>query len=429
MLKRVPTDDKPQVSSSNNTKLHYAWIVALTGSLAIFCGLGLGRFTFGMLLPSMSASLGLDHSQGGLLGLSNMTGYLVAVIISPFVLSLLGTRITIASSLVLISATMIGMTLTTNFSLLCALYLITGIGSGGVVMPIMSVMSKWFTPSRRGIALGVVMSGPGLGIILSGFVVPKLEPVFSLLSWQTGWLIFALINIFVAIIAYKLMRNHPSEVGQHPFGRRADTSPPIASKISIKANEKPQSNKVKLLAHLGLMFAIYGATYMVYITFIVTTMIDSYKLTEASAGSLWAWFGFLSIFSGIIFGWISDKAGRHIGLASAFITLAVAYFLVGLTDSMLGLYLSIILFGLAAWSVPVIMGASAGDFFATASATNALAILTLAFSGGQALGPLTASYIAEITNSFSISYTSSGIAAILAVGLALLLRPQQANDH
>ncbi|WP_261870122.1 hypothetical protein [Psychrobacter sp. JCM 18901] len=44
-------------------KLHYAWIVAATGSVAMFCGLGLGRFAFGMLLPSMSSSLGLSYTK------------------------------------------------------------------------------------------------------------------------------------------------------------------------------------------------------------------------------------------------------------------------------------------------------------------------------------------------------------------------------
>ena len=57
--------------------LNYAWIVAATGSIAMFCGLGLGRFAFGMLLPSMSASLGLNYTQSGILGFTNLIGYLV----------------------------------------------------------------------------------------------------------------------------------------------------------------------------------------------------------------------------------------------------------------------------------------------------------------------------------------------------------------
>lgn len=168
--------------------LNYAWIVAATGSIAMFCGLGLGRFAFGMLLPSMSASLGLNYTQSGILGFTNLIGYLVAVLLSPLIIPRFGTRATATASLLLIAVSMLGMAFTTSFPLLCALYVLTGIGSGGVVLPMMSVMSHWFFPSHRGLALGLVMAGPGFGIILSGFVVPKLLPTSGLLSWQMGWL-------------------------------------------------------------------------------------------------------------------------------------------------------------------------------------------------------------------------------------------------
>lgn len=413
----IQQEDKDSTPPIRLSGLNYAWIVAATGSIAMFCGLGLGRFAFGMLLPSMSSSLGLNYTQSGILGFTNLIGYLVAVLLSPLIIPRFGTRITGTASLLLIAVSMLGMAFTTSFPLLSALYVLTGIGSGGVVLPMMSVMSHWFFPSHRGLALGLVMAGPGFGIILSGFVVPKLLPTSGLLSWQMGWLIFAVINIMVAWLTFTLIRNHPDDVNQNPFGR-VPTSP-------VKNKKKLERSNVKLLVHLGIIFAIYGATYMVYVTFIVTSMVGSYQLSEATAGGIWAWIGLLSVFSGMLFGWISDHIGRRLGLALAFFFLAIAYLLVGLTDWTLGLYLSIILFGLVVWSVPVIMAACAGDYFGAAAAASALAALTFAFSGGQALGPVAAGYLAEITGDFSISYMVSGIAAFIAIGLALLLRPQK----
>jgi hypothetical protein len=40
--------------------LHYAWTIVLLGHLNIFCALGLGRFSYAMILPSMKAGLGLS---------------------------------------------------------------------------------------------------------------------------------------------------------------------------------------------------------------------------------------------------------------------------------------------------------------------------------------------------------------------------------
>jgi len=95
---------------------------------------------------------------------------------------------------------------------------------------------------------------------------------------------------------------------------------------------------------------------------------------------------------------------------------------VGIGKDVGAVYLSIVLFGLAAWSVPVIMAASAGDFFGTTGAANALAALTFAFSGGQAAGPVIAGFLAERSGDFSASYAISSIAAALAVVMSLRLK-------
>lgn len=412
-------DNTAQKSSMRRP--HPAWTVAFAGGVAVFCGLGLGRFAFGMMLPSMSVSLGLDYGQGGLLGFANMLGYLVAVLTVPFVLRRLGTRVTATLGLTAMALSMFGMILTEDFVILCLFYLLTGLGSGAVVLPSMSVMSQWFAPSHRGLAAGIVMSGPGFGIILTGFIVPRLMPWGTLHSWQSGWLIFGMITAAVAFLTYALIRNQPHELGLTPYGRVKVGSTAQTPALTPRA-------RLRLLAHMGVIFGIYGATYMLYVTFIVTSMIDSYGMSQQDAGGLWAWFGLLSIFSGVLFGWISDQIGRRMGMALAFTVLAAAYLLVGFGGGMPSLYLSIILFGIAAWSVPVIMAASSGDFFGPAAAANALAVLMLLFSVGQGVGPVIAGFLAERSGSFTASYFGAGLAALLALGLTFLLRAPEAVD-
>jgi predicted MFS family arabinose efflux permease len=265
------------------------------------------------------------------------------------------------------------------------------------------------------------MSGPGFGIILTGFLVPQLIPIHGLLAWQTGWLIFAIFTSIVAALAFTLIKNHPLDIGHPPFG----TAPKTHNNAE---NPPPIRDRRRLLAGMGLIFGIYGGTYMLYVTFIVTSMVDNFAMTQSAAGELWAWFGLLSMFSGVLFGWISDRIGRRAGMSLAFAALATAYLLVGFGTSLQGLYASIILFGLAAWSIPVIMAASAGDFFGPESAANALAALTLVFSVGQATGPVLAGYIAERTGDFSTSYAASGGAALVAIFLSLLLKTPHASN-
>ncbi|WP_350542028.1 hypothetical protein, partial [Psychrobacter sp. CAL495-MNA-CIBAN-0180] len=86
-----------------------------------------------------------------------------------------------------------------------------------------------------------------------------------------------------AWLTFTLIRNHPDDVSQNPFGR--------APTLPIKNKKKLERSNIKLLVHLGVIFAIYGATYMVYVTFIVTSMVGLYQLSEATAGGVWAWIG------------------------------------------------------------------------------------------------------------------------------------------
>ncbi|MCZ4353559.1 YbfB/YjiJ family MFS transporter [Roseovarius aestuarii] len=408
-------------STGRTLQVHYAWTVAAICGLSVLCGLGLGRFAFGMMLPSISQDLGLTYSQSGMLGFSNLTGYLMAVPLIPILVRRIGTRVTVSLSLLVMALSMVAMAVTHSFVWLTAFYFVTGLSSGAVVLPSMSAMSKWFAPSHRGLSSGMVMAGAGFGIILSGFAVPRLVPLGTIAAWQVGWLIFGGLTVVVSIVAFVFIRDTPEDRGLRPFGR-------AAIQTGTALQPLVRSAKFKLLTHLGAVFSIYGATYMLYVTFIVTSMIDSYGMTEAQAGVLWSWFGSLSIFSGLLFGALSDRVGRRAGLAAAFGVLTLSYGLVGFEVPGIGLYLSVILFGISAWSIPVIMAASAGDYFGASGGAGALAILTLFFSAGQAVGPIVAGVLAEMLGDFSLSYTTSAVASLLAIGMVLAIRPPNVID-
>lgn len=405
-------------------QFHYAWTVAAICGLSVLCGLGFGRFAFGMMLPSISQDLGLSYSQGGVLGFSNLTGYLASVPLVPFVLAKIGTRAMVTLGLFVMALSMLGMAFTHSFILLAGFYSLTGLSSGAVVLPAMSVMAKWFAPSHRGLSSGMVMAGPGFGIILSGYAVPRLMPLGILgimPAWQVGWLIFGTLTAVVALIAFAFIRNTPAERGLRPYGRAATEAGGVPDPLA-------RSAKLKLLVHLGIIFGIYGATYMLYVTFIVTSMVDSYGMEKSQAGALWSWFGFLSIFSGLLFGALSDRIGRRAGMAVAFGVLAVSFALVGFETAQIGLYLSVILFGISAWSIPVIMAASAGDYFGASGAAGALAALMLIFSAGQAMGPIFAGVLAEMLGDFSLSYLVSACASAIAIVMVWAIRPPRVMD-
>ncbi|MBT3702378.1 MAG: MFS transporter [Alphaproteobacteria bacterium] len=397
-------------------RLHYAWVISGVAILAVFCCLGLARFAFGMMLPGMAQDLGLDYSQQGLLGTGYFVGYLLTVATLPYLAPRLGARRIVSAGLLTITLALAGFSLSSDFVVLTILYLIAGIGSGGAFVPVMSLASHWFHPSHRGRAAGIFLAGAGLGIIVSGFVVPRLEPLFGFTDWQVGWLIFSCLSLVLALLTAVLLRNNPAELGLEPYGRPG----PLASGSDGPADTRGFRS---IVLHMGAIYAIYGATYMVYATFIVTTMEQDFTFSRDHAGQVWAWIGFFSIFSGALFGFLSDHLGRRNGMIIAFGVLGLAYFLVSMNFGLAGLYISIALFGFAAWSIPTIISAAAGDYLGIQAAASGLAVITLMFAIGQSLGPVGGGIVAELTGDFTMAYGISAALCVLAITLCLWLRP------
>jgi len=402
-------------------KLHYGWIIVMVGTLVIFACLGLARFAFGMLLPSMSAGLGMSYDEMGFLGTGNFTGYLVAVAMSPFLLRRFTPRQLIASGLFLIAVCMFGIAAGDGYLMILLLYTAVGFGSGFANIPVMVLVSYWFRREKRGRAAGLIVVGSGFAIIFSGFIIPVLNQSFGQHGWRVGWLLLGLIVTLVAVAAAVLVRNDPAEIGLSPVGliKDAEYDP---------STGKGQFSPLSILTHLGGLYFIFGATYVIYGTFIVTTMVEEYAYAEASAGAFWSWVGFFSLFSGTVFGLLSDKMGRKGGLMTVFTVQTLAYLLAGSRMGAMALFGSVVLYGVAVFAIPAIMAAAVGDYLGKARAAAAFSIITFCFAIGQTVGPAIAGMIAESTGTFTGTYLASALLTAVAVVWARFLpEPQQGS--
>lgn len=388
--------------------MHYGWVIVLVGTLTIFSCLGLARFAFGMLLPSMREALSMSYDEMGFLGTANFAGYLTAVAVVPFVLRQFTPRQLISFGLLVISFCMLGISIAGSYLLILILYTVVGIGSGLANIPLMALVSYWFRREKRGQAAGLMVIGSGFAIIFSGFIVPVLNSRLGPDGWRAGWLVLALIVFLVALTAAFLLRNDPAEKGLEPVGQMQDLE---YDPSESKGNTSP----ARILTHLGLIYFVFGSTYVIYGTFVVTTMVEEYAFAEVSAGHFWSWVGFFALFSGTLFGLLSDRAGRKIGLRAVFAVQTVAYLLAGANIGTWAMFASVVLYGVAVFAIPAIMAAAVGDYLGKARAAAAFSIITFCFAIGQTLGPAVAGIVAESTGTFTSSYLASALLTAFGV--------------
>jgi MFS family permease len=401
---------------------HYGWVIVAVGTLTIVACLGLARFAFGMLLPSMREVLAMTYDEMGFLGTANFAGYLASVAVTPFLLRRITPRLLITGGLVLIAACMLGISISGGYLAVLILYTLVGIGSGIANIPLMVLVSFWFHRERRGRAAGLIVIGSGFAIIFSGFLIPALNNRFGAEGWRIGWGVLSAIVLLIAVIAAALIRNDPADKGLEPVGRagRIDYDP---------AETKGRFTTLQVLTHLGGLYFIFGATYVIYGTFIVTTMIEEYGFADTSAGHFWSWVGFFSLFSGVVFGTLSDRIGRKGGLMVVFGVQTLAYLLAGSKLGTTAIFGSVVFYGIAAFAIPAIMAAAVGDYLGKARAAAAFAIITFCFAIGQTLGPAVAGMVAESTGSFTPSYLASAALTVLAVIWAVSLPEPGVDNH
>jgi MFS family permease len=401
-----------------STPADYGWVIVATGTLTVFAALGLGRFALGMILPSMGAALRLSYAQLGWIGTANFVGYLGAVLVARSLAARLGSRVLIATALLVVGASMLLMSRAAGYAALVALYAVTGFGSGASNVPVMALVARWFEPARRGRAAGFVAIGSGFAIVASGRLIPAVNRHAGSDGWRTSWMLLGACVVTVAVIALAFLRDAPPSRASGPLGAPPPAAPPGSAL---------RSRAVRVL---GVLYAIFGFTYAIYVTFIVTMLVREKGFSEAVAGQFWSWVGLLSLLSGPVFGTISDRLGRRSGLVLVFAVQTVAYALAAADLPPVFLYVSIAAFGVAAWSIPTIMIAAVSDHVGPDRALGAFGVITFFFGIGQIAGPALAGSLAQRTGSFSSSFTLAAAlagAAVLVSGVLPRPHPQPAE--
>jgi MFS family permease len=292
------------------------------------------------------------------------------------------------------------------------------VGSGASNVPMMALVASWFSTRQRGKAAGFVVIGSGFAILLSGKLIPYLNQMGGSDGWRLSWMVLGIIVFFISIICFVVIRDTPAELGLQPVdgkkNSKLDSTPDFAE-------DNPTATK-KDIYHLGAIYFLFGYTYVIYATFIVTTLVQERGFSEAVAGNFWSWVGFLSIFSGPVFGTLSDKLGRKTGLIMVFTIQMFAYLLVALSLPVKFLYLSIGCYGIVAWSIPSIMTALVGDYVGPQKTARVFGFITFIFALGQIAGPAIAGFLAEKYGSFSSSFLMAFLFAGFAVFLSSRLK-------
>jgi predicted MFS family arabinose efflux permease len=403
--------------------LHYGWWIALSAMFSVFVSLGVGRFALSMLLPAMAADLGLGFAQIGWISTANLVGYLLGALWVRRLQPRYGERRLIFWALMAVIATMVGVSVASGFIPLLILYAGTGVGGGMAFVCTIKLVPRWFISKWRRRASGFLFAGAGLAMMLAGWAVPLINGLMGPEGWRLGWAGLAAVCLPLAVFCRIVLRNRSSDLGLRPFGTNSQPTSrgPDSRATTPVASRASRASLRFLIMRLGAIYFLFGASYVAYATFVVTTLVREHGMTEAQAGYFWIWLGFFTLLCGPVLGTLSDRLGRRTGLSLALFLQGSAYALIAYGSGEAAVFLSIALFGLSLFGVPLIIAAATADYLTPNRALGVVVAIAVVLGLGQIAGAILAALLAEYTGSFTPAYLAATALVALAIAITLTL--------
>ena len=398
--------------------LHWAWIILATCFVNLFINYSV-RLGYGVVLPEMIRTLGFGRTSGGLIYNAYLLSYIVLTPLAGYLTDRLGARLVITSCSLILGIGVILMGTVNTLLTACLFYTLVGIGATGMWTPVITVVQRWFSRNRRGLALGILGTGYGMGFAIMGVCFPM---IVQALNWRYVWYFMGSGALVMVFINGLLLRNDPESSGYTPWGktlqhypdRKAGFSNSTDSRISISIALKDIRFWLIGLSYLSITYSLYGIT-----TFMVDYAKYQIGLNLEKASFLATVHGVCQVVGVLTILPLSDYLGRKktIIISNSFITIS----LIGILFTRNYTDIFFILIGIMAIfygaTFPV-YGACAGDYFPRES----IGTIIGAWTPFYGLGAILAHWVTGILRDSMGVYNHAFIvnAVMAAIGTLLI---------
>jgi MFS family permease len=390
-------------------RLFYGWIVVGASALIICVGMG-ALFSLGVFLKPMADAMGWSRGAISSVALLNWIAMGLGSFVWGALSDRIGTRgVAVAGGLLL----GLGLVLSSQVQALWQLYVtfgfMVGFAVGAFYAPLTSTATKWFT-ARRGLAVALVSSGIGVGILV---VAPLARALTSLWDWRIALLVIGDLAWLIIVPVALVLREHPGDMGAAALGGAERAGRDYATREVVAT---PQFWAIAL-THFACCAAHSGPIFHM-----VTHATDQGIGAMAAATALGV-SGLSSIAGRIGGGVLADRFGAKptlvVGLA-----LQAAMIPVYLVAREVSLFYALaIVFGVSYGGVMPLYALVTREYFGEKVMGAAYGGVFLVSTLGMGFGSYAGGVLYDQLGSYAWLYGGSFVVGVLAVALALTFRP------
>ena len=370
------------------------WRAPLAAMCALLAGIGLARFAYTPLLPALVTAGWLGPGDAAYLGAANLLGYLAGALVARWAARRMRLVPLLRAMMLATSLALFLSALPFGFWWLLPWRLVTGI-TGAFLMVLAPPAALARVPAeRRGLAGGIVLTGVGLGIALSGVLMPALLRFGVSEAWYG-----------LGAAAFLLAWAAWGGFGEPP------SAPAPASASAAR--------RIRVLA---LAYALNAVGLVPHMVFLADFVARGLGAGVAAGAHQWIIFGIGALGGPVVMGRIADRVGFAASLRAAFVIEAVFVGALALTANSVVLALSSLVIGAYVPGITTLVLGRARGLVPPdpRQQEGAWSTLTVAWAVGQAAGAygFSALYAHAQSHGLLFGLGAAALVAALAVDLA-----------
>jgi MFS family permease len=298
------------------------------------------------------------------------------------------------------------------FWLLLVARLVAGVGAGLLFIGGVAVVLPLDASHRSDLPVGVYYAGPGIGIAVSGMVVPWLLGALGW-EWRAVWVALGALGLLAQLLV------------EPPLGR-AERATQLPASATTPRPRLVLHDYLRLWPGL-LAYALFGLGYIGYMTFVIAFLRASTVASIVVQG-FWVLLGVCAALCGFTWRPVLRILAPHHALCCILLALSVGTGLPVLVSEPWSFALSAVLFGSSFLAVVTAITAQVRRTLPTERWTVVMGNATALFALGQLIGPTLTGIIADTPGGLALGLRASAVLLGVAAAIGLIKPLSEAAD-
>jgi MFS family permease len=395
--------------------VYRGWWIVFTAFLAQFASTGASGWVFGVLLIPMEDDLGGGRSAiVGVLLVARLTGGLAGALAGPYI-DKHGARLLTTLSAAVGGISLLALALVQTAWHPYVVWAIFGLTFPGLstVAPVAAI-SSWFVRQRTRAIVTYTFGGATAGLVLA----PTMALVANEFGWRAVWVVMGMMLVLIAPLAWMTIRRRPEDLGLRPDGLEhvtdSDPAPgdhmPDAEPDDWTVGEALRSRSFWLLTAGFTLTMLPASSIFIHMTSYVQS--KGFSLEEGAAAV--SIYGFGAVAGRFVWGIIVARAGLLKALVAWAMLYGVSIIAYALPASIVAIYATTILLGIAVSGSLQFRAQAYPDFFGRHIVGSLLGYSSAIGTLAAAMAPLLVASAFDVRGSYVGIFIIFGLCCLVA---------------